>query len=102
MKSSTLPTFVSSDFFLNKPNKPIVILMIILFTNYYLNEWKVCPLTPTWQFVCKGTKTVGFHQHSKSFSMSGIISFLLGELYTVGGTVQISGIFCGYSFLIRK
>ena len=56
MKSSTLPTFVSSDFFLNKPNKPIVILMIILFTNYYLNEWKVCPLTPTWQFVCKGTK----------------------------------------------
>lgn len=75
MKSSTLPTFVSSDFFLNKPNKPIVILMIILFTNYYLNEWKVCPLTPTWQFVCKGTKTVGFHQHSKSFSMSGIISF---------------------------
>jgi len=29
MKSSTLPTFVSSDFFLNKPNKPIVIFTIL-------------------------------------------------------------------------
>ena len=55
--------------------------MIILFTNYYLNEWKVCPLTPTWQFVCKGTKTVGFHQHSKSFSMSGMVSFLKTGLW---------------------
>ena len=81
MKSSTLPTFVSSDFFLNKPNKPLVILMIIVFTNYYLSVWKVYKITTICQFACKGTKTVGFHQHSKSFSMSGIVSFLKTGLW---------------------
>lgn len=59
----------------------------------------------------RGFNGVGYHfyirkngdiKSTRPLERIGIISFLLGELYTVGGTVQISGIFCGYSFLIRK
>ena len=81
MKYYKLTTFVYSDFFLNKKNKHIVIFTILQFTIYYLSAWKVYNITTICQFPCKGTKTVGFHQHSKSFSMSGIDSFLKTGLW---------------------